>query len=88
LAVLAVVLYTASDLDKKGSLEEIFIQFLDDTLLLIVEDEFAGNESFDYHFTRWISVMINFILSGLGIFTQARSDVVTKSHNVKKEVTD
>ncbi len=32
--------------------------------------------------------MINFILSGLGIFAQARSDVATKSREVKKEVTD
>jgi hypothetical protein len=32
--------------------------------------------------------MIDFVLSGLGIFAQARSDVETKSHNVKKEVTD
>ncbi len=34
-------------------------------------------------------MMIDFILSGLGVFfAQARSDVATKSHNVKKEVTD
>ncbi len=32
--------------------------------------------------------MIDFILSGLGISTQARSDVATESHDVKKEVTD
>ncbi len=76
------------DLDKTGSLEVILIQFFDDTLLLIIEDEVAGNKSFDICFTRWISVMINFILSGLGIFTQARSYVATESHNVKKEVTD
>ncbi len=66
----------------------IFVQFLDNMFFLIVEDEVAGNESLDNHFTRWISVMINFILSGLGIFAQARSDVVTKSHDVKKKVTD
>jgi hypothetical protein len=33
-------------------------------------------------------MMIDFILSGLGIFTQARSNVATLSHDVKKEVTD
>jgi hypothetical protein len=33
-------------------------------------------------------MMINFILSGLGVFAQARADVATKSHDVEKEVTD
>ncbi len=81
-------MYTPSELDETGSLEGIFVQFLDNMLLLIIEDEVVGKDSFDNCFTRWISVMINFILSGLGIFTQARSDVATESHNVKKEVTD
>jgi hypothetical protein len=72
LAILAILLYTPGDLDKMGSLEGIFVQLLDDTFLLIVEDEIVGNESFDNHFTRWIGVMIDFILSGLGLFAQAR----------------
>ncbi len=38
---------------------------------LVIEDEVIGNESLDNHFARWISVMINFILSDLGIFAQA-----------------
>jgi hypothetical protein len=88
LAILAVLLYTPSDLDKTSSLEGIFIQILDNALFLIVEDEVVGDESFDNHFTIWISVMIDFILRSLGIFAQARSDVATKSHDVKKEVTD
>ena len=71
-----------------GSLEGVFVQTLDDALLLIIEDEVVGNESLDDRYTRWIGMMINFILSGLGVFAQARSDVVTKSHDVKKEVTD
>ncbi len=77
-----------SNLDKTGSLEGVIVQVLDNALLLIVEDKVIGNESLDDRFTRWISMMINFILSGLGVFTQARSDVATKSHNVKKEVTN
>jgi hypothetical protein len=77
LAILAVLLYMPSDLDKMSSLEGIFVQILDDTLFLIVKDEVIGNESLDNRFTRWISVMIDFVLSGLGIFAQARSDVVT-----------
>ncbi len=77
-----------SILDKTGSLEGVFVQIPDNALLLNVEDEVVGNESVDDHFTRWIGMMIDFILSGLGVFDQARSDVVTKSHNVKKEVTD
>jgi hypothetical protein len=39
LAVLAVLLYPPSNLDKTGSLEGNFIQFFDDMLPLIVEDE-------------------------------------------------
>jgi hypothetical protein len=88
LAILAVLLYTPSDLDKTSLLEGIFIQILDNTLFLIVEDEVVGNESIDNHFTRCLSVMIKFVLSGLGIFAQARSNVATESHDVKKEVTD
>ncbi len=88
MAVLAFFLYTRSNLDKTGSLEGVFIQILDDALLLIVEDEVVGDESLDDRFTRWIGMMINFILSGLGVFAQARSDVATKSHDVEKEVTD
>jgi hypothetical protein len=71
-----------------GLLEGIFIQLFDDTLPLIVEDEVVGNESFDDCCTRRICVIINLILSGLGIFAQARPDLVTKCHDVKKEVTD
>ncbi len=88
LAVLVVYLYMPSNLDKTGLLEGVFVQILDDVLLLIIEDEAVGNESLDDRFTRWIGMMINFILSGLGILAQARFDVATKSHNVKKEVTD
>ncbi len=77
-----------SDLDKTSSLEGIFVQILDNMLFLIVEDEVVGNESLDNRLTRCLSVMIDFVLSGLGIFAQARSDVATKSHDVKKEVTD
>jgi hypothetical protein len=81
-------LYPPSNLDKMGSLERIFVQFIDDTLPLIVKDEVIGDESFDNCFTRQISVMINFILSGLSNFTQTRPDVATESHDVEKEVTD
>ncbi len=88
MAVLAFLLYPPSNLDKMGSLDGIFVQVFDDTLPLIVEDEVIGNQSFDNCFTRQISVMIDFILSGLGIVAQARPDVATESHDVKKEVTD
>ncbi len=83
-----VLLYTPSNLDKTGLLEGFFVQILDDLLLLIVEDEVVGNESLDDRFTRWISMMIDIILSGLGIFAQTRSNVATESHDVKKLVTD
>ncbi len=88
MAILAVFLYTPSNLDKVGLLEGVFVQILDNVLFLIVEDEVVGDESLDDRFTRWIGMMINFILSGLGVFAQARSNVATESHDVKKEVTD
>jgi hypothetical protein len=88
LAILAVLLYTPSNLDKTGSLEGVIVQVLDGALLLIVEDEVVGDESLDDHLARWISMMIDIILSGLGVFAQARSDVATESHDVKEEVTD
>ncbi len=88
MAILAVLLYTPSNLDKTGLLEGVFIQILNNALLLIIEDEVVGNESLNDRFTRWISMMIDFILSGLGVFAQARSDVATESHDIKKEVTD
>jgi hypothetical protein len=88
LAVLAILLYRPGNLDKTGSLEGINISFFDDTLPLIVEDEVVGSESFNDCCTRRISMIIDLILSGLGIFAQARADVATKSHDIKKEVTD
>jgi hypothetical protein len=71
-----------------GLLEGVIVQVLDDALLLMVEDEVIGDESLDDRFIRSIGMMIDFILSGMGVFAQARSDVATKSHDVKKEVTD
>jgi hypothetical protein len=68
LVVLAVLLYLLGNLDKTGLLEGTFIQFIDDTLPLIVKDEVVGNESFDDCCTRRISVITNLVLSGLGIF--------------------
>jgi hypothetical protein len=88
LAILAVLLYSPSDLDKTSLLQGFLVQILNDVLFLVIEDEVVGNESLDNHFARWISVMIDLILSGLGIFAQARSDVATESHDVEKEVTD
>jgi hypothetical protein len=81
-------LYMPSDLDKMSLLDGIFVQIFDNALFVAIEDEVVGNESLDNCFAQWRSVMINFILSGLGIFTQLRSNVATKSHDVKKEVTD
>ncbi len=33
-------------------------------------------------------MIIDLVLSGLGIFAQTRPDVATKSHDVEKEATD
>ncbi len=78
----------SSDLDKTSLLEGFFVQILDEALFLVVEDDVVGNESLNNHSARWISVMIGFILSGLGIFAKARSNLATESHNIEKEVTD
>jgi hypothetical protein len=40
------------NLDKMGLLEGVFIQILDDTLVLIIEDEVVGNESLDGYDNR------------------------------------
>jgi hypothetical protein len=88
LAVLAVLLYPPGNLDKMSSLKGTFVQFLNDTLPIIVEDEVVGNESFDDCSTGRISMIIDLILSGLGIFTQARPNLAAESHNVKEETTD
>jgi hypothetical protein len=64
------------------------VQFLNDTVPIIVKDESVGNESFDDGCTRRISMIVDLILSGLGIFTQARPDVAAESQDVEKEITD
>jgi hypothetical protein len=88
LAILAILLYPPGNPDKMGSLKGIFVQFLNDTLPILIEDEVIGNESFDDCSTGRISMIVNLILSGLGIFTQAMPNVVAESHDVKVEITD
>ncbi len=88
MAVLAVLLYLPGNLDKTGLLKGIFAQFPDNTLPIVVKDKIVGNESFDDGIIRRIRMIVNLILSGLGIFTQARPNVAAKSHNVEKEITD
>ncbi len=88
MTILAVLLYPQGNLDKTGLLKGIFAQFLNDTLLIIVKDEIVGNESFDDGSTGRISIIVNLILSGLCIFTQARPNVAAKSHDIEKEITD
>ncbi len=66
----------------------IIVQFLNDTLPVVKDEEVAGNESFDECSTGRISKIIDLILSGLGILTQAKHDVAAESHNVKDEITD
>jgi hypothetical protein len=88
LAVLAILLYLPGNLDNTSSLEGINILFFDDMLPLILEDDVVSNESFDDCCSRRKSVLIDLVLSGLGIFAQARPNVATESHDLKKEVTD
>jgi hypothetical protein len=88
LAVLEVLLYPPGNLDKTSLLKGIFAQFLGNTLPVVIKDEIVGNESFDGSNTGRISMIVDHIFSGLGIFTQARPDVVAESHDVKKEITD
>ncbi len=88
MAILAVLLYLPGNLDKTGSLKGIFVQFLYDTLPIVIEDEVVGNDSFDDCSTRRISMIIDLILSGLGIFTQARPNVVAESHDFEEEITE
>ncbi len=57
-------------------------------LLLIIENEVIGEESLHNCSTRRVGVHVNFLLSGLGVFTQARPNVAAKSHNVEQKIMD
>jgi hypothetical protein len=59
-------------------LEGVFVQILDNVLLIIIENEVMGNERLNDGFTR----------SGLCVFAQAWPDVATESHKAKEEITD
>jgi hypothetical protein len=81
-------LYLPGNLDKTGLLKGIFVQFVNDLLPIVVEDEVFSNESFDGCSTGRIIMIIGLILRGLGISTQARPYVAAKSHNAEEEITD
>ncbi len=55
-------------------------------LFTIIKNEIAGNESFDDRRTRWVCVVINFVLGSLCIFAQTGTDVKTKRYKVKEKV--
>jgi hypothetical protein len=57
-------------------------------LLLIKEDEVIGDKSLHGCSTRWVGMHVNFLLSGLGVLTQARPNVVAESHNMKEKIMD
>ncbi len=59
MAILMVLLYRPSNLDKTGLLEGVIVQILDSTLLLIIEEKVVSDVSLDDYFTRWISMMVN-----------------------------
>jgi hypothetical protein len=55
-------------------------------LFAVVKNEIIGNKSFDDRCTRWIRVMINFVLSSLGKFAQTGTNVTTKRLKVKEKI--
>jgi hypothetical protein len=57
-------------------------------LFAVVKNEVVGNESFDDRRTRLIRVMIGFVLSGLSVFAQTGTNVMTKRHKVQEKITN
>ena len=52
-------------------------------LFTIIKNEIAGDKSFDDRRTRWIRVVIDFVLGGLCILAQTRTNVTTERYKVK-----
>ncbi len=54
-------------------------------LFTIIINEVIGNKSFDNHRTRWVCVVINFVLGSLCIFAQTGADVTTERYKIKEK---
>ncbi len=86
LTVLTIFLYPPCNLDGTRLVDGIQRQVLDNAFLLVVEDVVVRDEGLDDLMTRWMSVVINLILGGLGVFAQTRTDVTAEHHDVKEKV--
>ncbi len=50
----------------------------------VIEDEVIGGERFDDACSCWVDMVINFVLGGLCIFADARSDETGEGQHIKK----
>ncbi len=85
LTVLRILLYLPCNLDGTSLVDGIQRQVLDNAFLFVVEDVVVSDEGLDDLMTRWISVVIDLILGGLGVFALTRTDVTAERHYVKEK---
>jgi hypothetical protein len=67
-------------------LERVLIQNRNNELFAIIKNEVAGNKSFDDCCTRWVCMVINFVLGSLCIFAQTGTNVTTETYKVKEKI--
>ncbi len=58
--------------------------FFEDMATFVVEDKVIGSERFDDACSRWVDMVINFVLGGLCIFADARSDEMGEGQHINK----
>ncbi len=50
----------------------------------VVEDKVGGGECFDDACSWWVDMVINFLLGGLCVFADARSDETGEGQHIEK----
>ncbi len=58
--------------------------FFEDVATFVIEDKVVGSEHFDDACSWWVDMVINFVLGGLCIFTDARSDETGEGQHIKE----
>ncbi len=71
-------------LHRCGYVEWWVIIFCEDVAVFVVEDKVVGSEHFDDACSWWVDMVIDFVLGGLCIFADARSDEMGEGHYIKK----
>ncbi len=58
--------------------------FFKDMAVFVVEDKVIGSERFDNACSWWVGMVIDFVLGGLCIFTDARSHEAGKGQYIEE----